>query len=45
MMIAMHMGGVSLRDGTRFCLALAAITLLILLPLDYFWWRLLGVLP
>ncbi len=44
MMIAMHMGGVSLRDGTRLCLTLAAVTLLILLPLDYFWWRLLGVL-
>ncbi len=45
MMIAMQMGGVSLRDGTRLCLALAAITLLFLLPLDYCWWRLLGALP
>jgi hypothetical protein len=45
MMIAMHLGGVSIKDGTRLCIALAAITLLILLPLDYCWWRLLGELP
>ncbi|MGO4159117.1 SLC13 family permease [Cupriavidus sp. YAF13] len=43
--IAMQLGGVGLRDGTRMCLALAALTLLVLLPLDYFWWRLLGYLP
>jgi di/tricarboxylate transporter len=43
MMIAMHMGGVSLRDGTRLCLCLAAITVIALLPLDWMWWRLLGV--
>ncbi|WP_321859253.1 SLC13 family permease, partial [Paraburkholderia tropica] len=44
MMIAMHMGGVSLRDGTRLCVSLAAITVVALLPLDWTWWRLLGVL-
>ncbi|MDF3834960.1 SLC13 family permease [Cupriavidus basilensis] len=43
--IAMQLGGVGLREGTRLCLALAALTLLVLLPLDYFWWRLLGYLP
>ena len=43
-MIAMQMGGVSLRDGTRLCLALAAITLAVLLPLDWMWWKLLNVL-
>jgi di/tricarboxylate transporter len=43
MMIAMHMGGVSLRDGTRLCLCLASITVIALLPLDWMWWRLLGV--
>jgi len=43
MMIAMHMGGVSLRDGTRLCLCLAAITVIALLPLDWMWWRLLGM--
>jgi len=43
-MIAMQLGGVGLRHGTRLCLALAAITVLVLLPLDYGWWRLLGYL-
>jgi di/tricarboxylate transporter len=44
-MIAMQLGGVGLRHGTRLCLAMTAITLVVLLPLDYFWWRLLGYLP
>ncbi|MDF3886063.1 SLC13 family permease [Cupriavidus basilensis] len=43
--IAMQLGGVGLREGTRLCLALAALTLLVLLPLDYVWWRVLGYLP
>ncbi|WP_370649145.1 SLC13 family permease [Cupriavidus sp. EM10] len=43
--IAMQLGGVGLRHGTRLCLAMAAITLVVLLPLDYFWWKLLGYLP
>jgi di/tricarboxylate transporter len=45
MVIAMHMGGASLRDGARLTLALAAISVLVLAPLDYGWWRLMGVLP
>jgi hypothetical protein len=36
---------VGLRHGTRLCRVLAAITVLVLLPLDYFWWRLLAYLP
>ena len=43
MMIAMHIGAVSLRDGTRLCVCLAAITVVVLLPLDALWWRLLGL--
>ncbi|SDC63382.1 Di-and tricarboxylate transporter [Cupriavidus sp. YR651] len=43
--IAMQLGGVGLRHGTRLCLSLAAITVLVLLPLDFLWWRLLGYLP
>lgn len=43
MMIAMHMGGVSLLDGTKLCIPLAAITVVALLPLDWMWRRLLGV--
>lgn len=45
MMIAMHMGGVSLKDGARLCVVLAVLTVLFLLPVDYFWWRIVGVLP
>jgi di/tricarboxylate transporter len=45
MMIAMHMGGISLRDGARLCFVLAVLTVLFLLPLDYFWWRIIGILP
>jgi anion transporter len=45
MMIAMHMGGVSLKDGARLCLVLAAITIVAVLPLDLLWWRVLGALP
>ncbi len=42
MMIGMQLGGASLRDGTRLCLPLAIFTVLVLIPLDYVWWRLLG---
>jgi di/tricarboxylate transporter len=42
MMIAMHLGGVRVRAATKLCLALAAVTVLVLFPLDYLWWRLLG---
>jgi hypothetical protein len=45
MMIAMQLGGVGVRAGTRLTLALAAVTVLLLWPLDYLWWRLLGYLP
>jgi len=44
MMIALHLGGVGLKGVTRFCLALAAATIAVLLPLDYLWWRLLGLI-
>jgi anion transporter len=36
-MIALQMGGVSVRAGAKLCLALAAVTIIALLPLDYFW--------
>ena len=45
MMIALQIGRVGIRPATKLCLALAAITILVLLPLDYLWWRLLGYLP
>jgi di/tricarboxylate transporter len=45
MMIALQLGGVGVRPATRLTSALAAITVLVLLPLDYVWWRVLGYLP
>lgn len=43
MIIAMHLGGVSLRAGTKLCVVLALLTVMLLLPLDYAWWRLLDI--
>jgi di/tricarboxylate transporter len=43
-MIGMALGGVAIRDGTRLCLLTAAITLVVLLPLDLLWWQWLGYL-
>jgi di/tricarboxylate transporter len=45
MMVALHLGRVGVGPAGKLCLALAAVTLLVLLPLDYLWWRLLGYLP
>lgn len=43
--VAMGMGQVKAKDGIRLCLALAVITLLVLVPLDYGWFKLLGMIP
>lgn len=43
-MIAMGMGGVSIKNGSKLCLAVSAVTLVFLLPLDLVWWRLLGAI-
>jgi di/tricarboxylate transporter len=40
--VAMGMGQVPMRDGVRLCLALAALSALLLLPLDVLWFRALG---
>ncbi len=42
--IGMQMAGEKFSAAAKVCLALAAITLLLLLPLDFLWWRLLGYL-
>ena len=42
--IGMQYGDVSLRRGVRFCLIQAVLTILVLFPLDYAWWRVLGYL-
>lgn len=40
--VAMQLGKVPIRDGIRATLTVAIITILILLPLDYLWWQVLG---
>lgn len=40
--VGMQLSGEKLSEAAKFCLYLAAITFLFLLPLDYFWWRALG---
>ena len=42
LIVAFAMGGVRLADGTRLCVALAAITVIVLTPLNYLWWQVLG---
>ncbi|WP_188582117.1 SLC13 family permease [Azorhizobium oxalatiphilum] len=42
--VAMELGKVRLADATRLSLASAGLTFLVLVPLDYGWWRLLGVI-
>ncbi|WP_353120669.1 SLC13 family permease [Nitratidesulfovibrio sp.] len=44
LVVAMQLGSVSSGHMTRTCLLLAAINIVVLLPLDYLWWRWLGVL-
>ncbi len=40
--IGMQLAGVALKDGVKLVFAVAVVTVLVLLPLDYLWWRLLG---
>jgi hypothetical protein len=42
--VALQLGGVSAGPATRLSLLLAAITFLVLVPLDYLWFRALGAL-
>jgi di/tricarboxylate transporter len=42
MVVAMQLGGERLGPAQALCLWLAGITILVLLPLDFLWWRLLG---
>ncbi|MBE8591555.1 anion permease [Pseudomonas sp. MAFF 301449] len=42
--LAMTMGSVRLKDATKLFLAVALITVLVLFPLDYLWWRQLGLI-
>jgi len=42
LVVGMALAGVRLRDGARLTLVLAAVTVLVLVPLNYGWWRLTG---
>ncbi len=42
LVVAMQLGGERMRPAQTLCLLLAAITVFVLLPLDFLWWRLLG---
>jgi di/tricarboxylate transporter len=41
-LLALELGAVRLGDATRLSLVSAALTLLILVPVDYLWWHWLG---
>jgi hypothetical protein len=43
-MVALQLSNVGLGPATRLSLALGSLTLLLLAPLAYLWWRYLGVL-
>jgi di/tricarboxylate transporter len=42
--VGLQVAGLSLRTALRLTLPLAALSLLILVPLDYVWWKLIGYL-
>ena len=42
LVVAMQLGEVPMSRGNKLCLALFAVTIVLLLPLDYLWWELLG---
>lgn len=44
LVVAMQLGNVPSGHMTRLCLLLAAVNVAVLLPLDYLWWRWLGVI-
>lgn len=42
--VALQIGGVEMRPAAKFTLALAAVTLAVLVPINYLWWQALGLL-
>lgn len=42
LIVAMQLGGERVKPAVILCLLLALISVVVLLPLDYLWWRLLG---
>ncbi len=44
LIVAMQLGGIPVKDGARMTIALAIISLLTLVPLNYLWWSWLGLM-
>ena len=44
MVIGLQLARVAIGPATKVCLAMAALTVAVLFPLDYLWWRLIGLL-
>ncbi|MGB0205548.1 MAG: SLC13 family permease [Neptuniibacter sp.] len=42
LMMAMPIAGIPLHHAAKICLILSLLTVMLLLPLDYLWWKLLG---
>lgn len=45
LIIAIQMGGIGVRPAARYTLILALLTIVVVWPLTYAWWRFLGLLP
>lgn len=41
--VGLYLGGISIRDGAKITLALAAVAVFLLIPLNYLWWSWLGL--
>jgi di/tricarboxylate transporter len=42
LLMTMHLGRIRTGDGARICIVLTVVTFVVLIPLNYLWWRLLG---
>ena len=44
LVVAVQLGKLSIVQALKLCLSLSVVTFLLLMPLDFLWWRLLGML-
>ena len=42
LVVAMQVGNVPMSQGNKLCLAVLAVTVFLLIPLDFVWWWVLG---
>jgi len=45
LIVLLQLGNISARAAIRTALATAAVTVVVLFPLNYLWWRIIGLLP